>query len=107
MALTEALHLGAFGPLLINAVAASATIVVFLHILEAAGLVDYQREKPLSLAIAVLAIFAASAIALPMTGMERSVHVWASVVTFGGLTEAARGRSPTIVQVPRTHPTAP
>ena len=97
MALTEALHLGAFGPLLINAVAASATIVVFLHILEAAGLVDYQREKPLSLAIAVLAIFAASAIALPMTGMEHSVHVWASIVTFGGLTEAARGRSPTIV----------
>jgi hypothetical protein len=95
--LTEALHLGAFGPLLINAIAASTTVLAFLRILEAAGFVDHQREKLLSFAIAVLAIFVVSAIALPMTGMEHSLHVWASIVTFGGLTEAARGRSPTFV----------
>jgi hypothetical protein len=97
MALTEALHLGAFGPLLVNTVAASATIVAFLRVLETAGLVDYQREKLLAFAVAALAILATSAIALPMTGMEHSLHVWASIVTFAGLAEAARGRSPTLV----------
>jgi hypothetical protein len=96
MAATEALHLGVFGPLLINAVAASATLIAFLRVLETAGLLD-QHERLLSFAIAVLAILAVSAIALPMTGMEHSLHVWAVVVTFGGLSEAARGRSPTFV----------
>jgi hypothetical protein len=33
-----------------------------------------------------------------MTGMEHSFHVWACIVTFQGLAEAARGRSPTSLQ---------
>ncbi|MCA1402029.1 hypothetical protein [Bradyrhizobium sp. BRP56] len=95
LAVTETLHLGAFGPLLINAAAAAATVVAFLRILESAELLGPGREKPLLFFVALLAIFSSSAIALPMTGMEHSLHVWATVATFGGLTEAARGRSPT------------
>ncbi|WP_298276911.1 hypothetical protein [uncultured Bradyrhizobium sp.] len=97
LVVTEALHLGAFGPLLINAAAAAGTIVAFLRILETAGLLDPVRGKPLCAFVALLAILSSSAIALPLTGMEHSVHVWATVATFGGLTEAARGRSPTPV----------
>lgn len=97
IAVAEALHLGALGPLLINAIAASATVVAFLRILEAAGLVDDHGEGLFSFAVLVLAVLATSAIALPMTGMEHSLHVWAAIVTFGGLTEAARGRSPTTI----------
>jgi hypothetical protein len=95
LAVTETLHLGAFGPLLINAVAAVATVVAFLRILQTAELLDPARAKPLLFFVALLAIFSSSAIALPLTGMEHSLHVWATVATFGGLTEAARGRSPT------------
>ncbi|MBA1723329.1 hypothetical protein G9H41_27515, partial [Escherichia coli] len=62
-----------------------------------AGLLDPVRGKPLCAFVALLAILSSSAIALPLTGMEHSVHVWATVATFGGLTEAARGRSPTPV----------
>jgi hypothetical protein len=98
LAVPEILNLGAFGPLLINAIAASAAVVAFVRILKTEGLVDYKREKPLFFAIVVLAIMATSAVALPMTGMEHSLHVWASIVTFAGLAAAARGRSPTFVQ---------
>ncbi|WP_229183636.1 hypothetical protein [Bradyrhizobium oropedii] len=95
LVVTETLHLGAFGPLLINAVAAAATVVTFLRILETAGLLAPAQEKPLSFFVALLAILSSSAIALPMTGMEHSLHVWATITTFGGLVEAARGRPPT------------
>ncbi len=94
VALTEALQLGVFGPLLINAIAAFATVVSLLCFLESIGFLDDRRERIFSYAIALLAVFITSAIALPMTGMEHSVHVWASVVTFVGLAGAARGQPP-------------
>jgi hypothetical protein len=71
--------------------------VTVLRLLEREGLVDYGRERLVSVVVAVLAISATSAIALPMTGMEHSLHVWASIVTFAGLVEAAHGRTPTFV----------
>jgi hypothetical protein len=94
LALTEALHLGACGPLLINTVIAFATVFALLRFLETIGLLDDRRERPFSYVIAVLGIFFTSAIALPMTGMEHSFHVWASIVTLTGLVEAASGRAP-------------
>lgn len=95
LALTEAMHLGPFGPLLINAAAACATVFAFLRALEANGLFDDANDRPFSYLIALLLIFNVSAVALPMTGMEHSAHVWASVVTFFGLAAAARGSAPT------------
>lgn len=95
LALTEALRLGAFGPLLINAAAASAAVFAVLRLLEANGLFDGAGERPFTFLIALLLIFNISAVALPMTGLEHSVHVWASVVTFAGLAAAARGCAPT------------
>jgi hypothetical protein len=95
LALTEAMHLGAFGPLLINGAAACATVFALLRALEVNGLFDDANDRPFSYLIALLLVFNVSAVALPMTGMEHSVHVWASVVTFVGLVAAARGRTPT------------
>ena len=94
LALTEVLHLGAFGPLLINTIAASAAVFAFLRFLEVVGLLDDPRERLFSYISAVLALFVLSAIALPMTGMEHSLHVWATIVTFIGLIEVARGQAP-------------
>lgn len=95
LALTEAMHLGVFGPLLINAAAASATVSALLRMLEASGLFSDAGDRPFSYLIALLLIFNVSAVALPMTGMEHSAHVWASIVTFAGLVAAARGCRPT------------
>src|ERR1700738_3951720 len=96
LVLPELLHLGALGPLLINIIAAFAAVLAFLRFLDVIGLLD-QREKLFSYAIAVLSIFVMSTIALPMTGMEHSLHVWASVVTFAGLVEATRGQGPRMI----------
>jgi len=95
LALTEALHLGAFGALLINGAAACATVFALLRSLEESGLFDDASDRPFGYLIALILIFNVSAVALPMTGMEHSVHVWASIVTFVGLVAAARGRTPT------------
>jgi hypothetical protein len=91
----EMLHLGAFGPLLINAAVACATVFAILRLVETSGLFDGAGERSFAYLIAFIVIFNASAIALPMTGMEHSLHVLASVVTFTGLVAAARGGSPT------------
>ncbi|WP_426411262.1 hypothetical protein [Bradyrhizobium ganzhouense] len=95
LALTEAMHLGPFGPLLVNAAAACATVFALLRALEANGLFDDANDRPFGYLIALLLIFNVSAVALPMTGMEHSAHVWASVATFLGLAAAARGSAPT------------
>ena len=94
MALTEALHLGACGPLLVSAAAAAATIFAVLRLLGSLGLFDVGREPYLSAAMALLVIPATSALALPMTGLEHSLHVWASIVTLIGLIGVARGGAP-------------
>ena len=94
LALTEAVHLGTFGPLLINAFAACATVITVLRLLDAVGLVNPERDGLFPYIVALLAVFAASAVALPMTGMEHSLHIWATVVTFAGLVSAARGQAP-------------
>jgi hypothetical protein len=93
LALTEALHLGGLGPLLINASAAAATLIVILRLFATTGMFDRADDRPIAYAVAGLTILVTSAIALPMTGMEHSLHVWATVVTFSGLVAAARGES--------------
>jgi hypothetical protein len=97
LALTEALHLGVFGPLLINAAAACATVFAVMRLLETSGLFDGASERRFTYLITLLLIFNISAVALPMTGMEHSVHAWASIVTFAGLVASARGRAPTLL----------
>lgn len=92
LALTEALHLGALGPLLIAAAAAAVTMIAVLRLIESFGL--RGDDAPFAYAVATLSIFVASTIALPMTGLEHSLHVWATVVTFAGLVGAVKGRAP-------------
>lgn len=99
LALTELLHLGAAGPLLINVIATFATVRAFLRLLEEIGLIDVGRDRLFSVVIAILILSAISAVALPMTGMEHSVHVWASVMTFIGLVRVSRGQKPTAVHL--------
>jgi hypothetical protein len=94
LALTEALRLGAFGPLLIAALAAGATVVTMLRLLVRARLFDGEGERPFAYAVAVLLVFLASAIALPMTGLEHSLHAWVAVTTFAGLVGAISGQAP-------------
>jgi hypothetical protein len=94
LALTEAMHLGVVGPLLINVGAACATVFVLLRLLETSGLFDGEHAGPLRWLIALLLVFNTSAVALPMTGMEHSLHVWASIVTFAGLVAATRKSAP-------------
>ena len=91
----EMLHVGPFALLLINAAAACATVFVILRFVEASGLFDGAGERPFAYLIALIVIFNASAVALPMTGMEHCLHVLASIVTFIGLVAVARGGSPT------------
>jgi hypothetical protein len=93
LVLTEALHLGASGPLLIDAAAAAASLIVLLRLFAAIGMFDCANGRPFVYAVASLTILITSAIALPMTGMEHSLHVWATVLTFSGLVVAARGES--------------
>lgn len=90
LALTEAMRLGVVGPLLINAGAACATVFVLLRLLETSGLFEGERAGPLRGLIALLLVFNTSAVALPMTGMEHSVHVLACIVIFAGLVAATR-----------------
>lgn len=94
LALTEAMHLGIAGPLLINVAAAGATVFTLVRLYETSALFD---GSPLSWLIALLLVFNASAVALPMTGMEHSLHVWATVTAFAGLVVAARGSAPSPV----------
>lgn len=94
LAVTELLHLGAAGPLLINMAATFATLRAALRLFAEIGLIGAGRDRLFSVVIAILLLFAFSAVALPMTGMEHSVHVWASVLTLIGLVRAARGERP-------------
>jgi hypothetical protein len=98
LALTEAVHLGTFGPLFINALAACATVVTVLRFLDTIGMLDLERDGPYPFVIALLTVFASSAVALPMTGMEHSLHVWATVATFAGLVSAACNKGPSWFQ---------
>lgn len=94
LALTEAMGLGIAGPLLINVAAAGATVFTLVRLYETSSLFD---GSPLSWLIALLLVFNASAVALPMTGMEYSLHVWATVAAFAGLVAVARGSAPSPV----------
>ncbi|MGJ4926724.1 hypothetical protein ACQR1I_01865 [Bradyrhizobium sp. HKCCYLS2038] len=98
MALTEAMHLGPWGPLLVSAAAAAATIVTIMRLLERSRLFEAERAWFMAV-ISLLMVFIVSAIALPMTGLEHSLHVWATVTTLAGLAEAAQGRTPSRLQL--------
>src|SRR3569833_1346358 len=93
LAITESLHLGAFGPLMIAIAAAATSMVAVLRLLKSFGL--GRDDAPFAYAVAMLSIFAVSAVALPMTGLEHNLHVWATIVTFAGLVLAAQGCAPT------------
>lgn len=99
MAITEALHLGAYGPMLVSAAAAAATIFAVVRLLESYDPPDSGSEPQYLKWLALLVIPATSALALPMTGLEHSLHVWASILTLIGLIEAARGKAPNVIHL--------
>src|SRR5579872_6646054 len=56
LALTEALHLGVWGPLLINASAAAGTLVVVSQLFAAVGMFDHPDDRPVAYAAGGLMI---------------------------------------------------
>lgn len=99
LALTETARLGPLGPLLLNAAFTCAALAAMLRLIEATGLFADRHERPFAGALALLSICLVNAIALPMTGMEHSLHVWTTLITCAGLLGAARGQAPTALHV--------
>jgi hypothetical protein len=93
LALTEAVRLGSWGPLIINAAAAAATVYVTGLFLRDA--VFPQATTPFQVAYAYviggLTILVESAVALPMTGLEHMCHVLLVVLNLFGLHRIATG----------------
>jgi hypothetical protein len=94
LVVTEALGLGAIGPLLLNVAAATATVIVALRLLRRIGLVDPGRAPWSAVCLGVVAVLTTSAVALPLTGLEHSSHVLAVVLTIDGLLSACEGKAP-------------
>ncbi len=95
LGVTEMVGLGALGPAVLTIPAAGASVWL-------GGRLLYDRLRPAGL-FAHLTVFglglglilAMSAVALPLTGMEHSLHVLASILALAGLLRAAEsGRCP-------------
>jgi hypothetical protein len=90
---TDLLGLGSAGPLILNLAAAAGAVhmgslLVERHVLG--GLVT-RKTALLAFPLGVLLIFALSALAFPMTGLEHSWHVFLVVVVLFGLAEMMTG----------------
>ena len=94
LAATEFLGLGAAGPFLLNVVAAGATVTTALRLVRRAGVVDPGLSAARAYTIAIGLVFATSAIALPLTGLEHCWHVLTVVLSLEGLDRAADGEAP-------------
>ncbi len=95
LALTELAGLGPLGPAVLTIPAAALTVWI-------GGRLLFDRLRPAgplawltALGLGVGLLFATSAFALPMTGMEHALHVLATVAALAGLVRAAEtGRCP-------------
>ena len=92
LAVTERLGLGSAGPLIWNLIAAGGTVYLGALFLERHVLGGLVTRKSASFAypLGILLIFAVSGVALPMTGLEHSWHVFLAVVVLFRLAECCR-----------------
>ncbi len=97
LAATEFLRLGSAGPLLLNSLAALATVYVGARLLTRLGLVGPTTPPVLAYGLGALLILVTSGLALPMTGMEHSWHVLTVVLAVDGLIATAGGRPPNLL----------
>lgn len=92
LAATELLGFGYYGPFVINAVAAGLSVWLLLEFFW-----RYSVPEGIPIwsifpnATAPLLILSISAVALPMLGMEHSLHVLTVLLTFRGLVAVAEG----------------
>lgn len=91
--LASALYLGFgdWGPLVINVIATALTVLLITQIIERNFAAHIGAKTRLLLALCFL--FASNSLALPMTGMEHSLHVAACIATLYGLIKLAEGQS--------------
>lgn len=86
LALTVVLGLGALGPLLVNILAAGLSVWLLLDFFWRHAVPENVDNWPVfTNVMAPLLILSISALALPMTGMEHSLHVLAVIVVMRGL----------------------
>jgi hypothetical protein len=87
LTVTTLLGLDDYGPLVINILFSAITVMLLIKILsEFFELTGGER-----FVLAMGLVFASSSFALPMTGMEHSIHVAACVATLYGLIKLAQG----------------
>lgn len=90
LALTLALGLGILGPLVINLLAAGASVWLLLEFFGRQAVPETAPRWPLFANVcAPLLILSINAFALPLTGMEHCLHVLAVIVTMRGLVAVA------------------
>lgn len=105
LAVSEWLGLGMAGPLVINVAAAMATVFLSARFLVKNGIVTGAGYLGMAVC-GLLLILLTSSVALPLTGMEHSLHVLAVVATIDGLVDAAEERTipryltPALVMMP-------
>lgn len=99
LAITEALQLGAWGPLVLNLLAMGSAVYLLGRILETHVWAAQAREgKPTSsklfqLGVGLLFCGVMNTWAIVFTGMEHSLHVLASLLVFQGFLAANAGAS--------------
>lgn len=96
-AVTESFELGPWGLALFNVLTSLTTTYFALDILHRTKVIDLENFPVLSWLIALLSIFLFSGIALPLTGMEHSLHVLLAVVVLRGLFQTADGKKPSLL----------
>jgi hypothetical protein len=90
LCLTEMAGLGTLGPLLLAGSAAAAGVALMSGLIETA-----LPDRPTRWLGGLLGLLVTSSVALPLTGMEHSLHVLASLAVLTGLLRLARqGRWP-------------
>ncbi len=94
LAATQLLGLGSAAPLVLNAAVAAATVYVSARLLRRLGLADEKTGFGMTLGMGLAVIFAASALALPMTGMEHTLQVLTVVLVMEGLIAVSEGAPP-------------
>lgn len=90
MAGTEAMGLGMAGPLVVNVLAAGATVLLACRFLVKNGAAGEGRLGRFLAGLVVVLL--TSAVALPLTGMEHSLHVLLTVAAVDGLVDVAERR---------------
>ena len=95
LAATVALGFGSASPLVINSLATGLSVWLLIEFFWRHAVGETSRRTAFAHLICPFLILAISALALPLTGMEHSVHILAVVVAMRGLVEMAEsGKAP-------------